>query len=83
MGPFQYPTNCYTGHMHFAAKSPYWGWGEELMTFAPKILENYYHHHRISHFSALVGKYSPSWDVVINRIRLGDLICSLKSFFYN
>jgi len=40
----------------------------------------YYYYHRISHFSALAGKYSLSSDVVINRIRLGGLICSLKSF---
>jgi len=28
----------------------------------------------------LLGIIHLSWDVVINRIRLGDLICSLKSF---
>ena len=27
-----------------------------------------------------LGNIHLSWDVVINRIRLGDLICSLKSF---
>ena len=39
----------------------------------------YHHHHRISHFSGL-GNIHLSWDVVINRIRLSGLICSLKSF---
>ena len=28
----------------------------------------------------LLGNIHLSWDVVINRIRLGGLICSLKSF---
>ena len=27
-----------------------------------------------------LGNIHPSWNVVINRIRLGGLICSLKSF---
>ena len=27
-----------------------------------------------------LGNIHPSWDAVINRIRLGGLICSLKSF---
>ena len=27
-----------------------------------------------------LGNIYPSWDVVINRIRLGGLTCSLKSF---
>jgi len=31
-----------------------------------------------SHF--LLGNMHLSWDAVINRIRLGGLICSLKSF---
>jgi len=34
---------------------------------------------RISHFSVLAGKYSPILPLVINRIRLGGLIYSLKS----
>jgi len=41
---------------------------------------HHHHHHRISHFSALAGKYSPTGDAVINRIRHGGLTCSLKSF---
>ena len=45
-----------------------------------KWLYYYYYYYQISHFSALAGKYSPILDVVINRIRLGGLICSLKSF---
>jgi len=40
----------------------------------------HHHHHRISHFSALAGKYSPTWDLVINMIRIGDLIYSLERF---
>jgi len=46
------------------------------------ILKIVYHHHyhRISYFLASAAKYSPTWDVLINRIRLGVLICSLKSF---
>ena len=30
-------------------------------------------------FQLWLGNIQLSWDVVINRIRLGDLICSLKS----
>jgi len=46
------------------------------------VLYYYYYHYYycIFHFSALAGKYSLSLDVVINRIRLGGLICSLTSF---
>jgi hypothetical protein len=32
---------------------------------------------RISHFSALAGKYSPILGCIINRIRLGGLVCNL------
>jgi hypothetical protein len=32
---------------------------------------------RISHFSALAGKYSPILGCIINRIRLGGLMCNL------
>jgi hypothetical protein len=35
---------------------------------------------RISHFSALAGKYSPILGCVINRIRLGGLMCNLGNF---
>jgi hypothetical protein len=31
-------------------------------------------------FQLWLGNFHLSWDVVINRIRLGGLICSLKSF---
>ena len=31
-------------------------------------------------FQLWVGNIHLSWDVVVNRIRLGGLICSLKSF---
>jgi hypothetical protein len=37
------------------------------------------HHHLISHFSASAGKHSPILGYVINRNRLGGLICNLKS----
>jgi hypothetical protein len=40
----------------------------------------FYHNHQISHFSALAGKHSPILGYVINRNRLGGLICNLKSF---
>jgi hypothetical protein len=35
---------------------------------------------RISHFSALAGKYSPILGCIINRIRLGALMCNLGNF---
>jgi hypothetical protein len=35
---------------------------------------------RISHFSALAGKYSPILGCIINRIRLGGLMCKLGKF---
>jgi hypothetical protein len=35
---------------------------------------------RISHFSALAGKYSPILGCIINRIRLGGLMCNLGNF---
>jgi hypothetical protein len=35
---------------------------------------------RISHFSALAGKYSPILGCIINRIRLGGLMCNLGDF---
>jgi hypothetical protein len=35
---------------------------------------------RISHFSALAEKYSPILGCIINRIRLGGLMCSLGNF---
>jgi hypothetical protein len=35
---------------------------------------------RISHFSALAGKYSPILGCIINRIRLGGLMCNLENF---
>ena len=38
------------------------------------------YYYRISHFSAWLWNIHLCWDVVINRIRLGGLICSLKSF---
>ena len=41
---------------------------------------HHHHHHRISHFSALAGKRLPILGYVINRNRLGGLICNLKSF---
>jgi len=50
---------------------------------------NHHHHHhhhhrhyhnRISHFSASAGKHSPILGCVIDRIRLGGLIYSLKKF---
>jgi len=55
---------------------------------ASTIIIYYYYYYRISHFSALTVKYSVyvcmyvyvRVYVVINRIRLGGLICSLKSF---
>jgi len=40
----------------------------------------HYHYHRISHFSASAGKHSPILGYVINRKKLGGLICNLKSF---
>ena len=47
----------------------------------------YYHHHHLNHHiiefltsQLWFGNVHLSWDVVINRIRLGGLICSLKSF---
>ena len=47
------------------------------------MLDCYYyyhhHHHRIAHFSVFLGNIHLSWDAEINRIRLGDLIYSLKS----
>jgi hypothetical protein len=45
--------------------------------------KQYYHHHHhylISHFSASAGKHSHILGYVINRNRLGGLICNLKSF---
>jgi hypothetical protein len=35
---------------------------------------------RISHFSALAGKYSPILGYFINRVRLGGLMCNLGNF---
>jgi hypothetical protein len=35
---------------------------------------------RISHFSALAGKYSPILGYFINRIRLAGLMCNLGNF---
>jgi hypothetical protein len=35
---------------------------------------------RISHFSALAGKYSPILGCIINRIRLCGLMCNLGNF---
>jgi hypothetical protein len=35
---------------------------------------------RISHFSALAGKYSPILGYFINRIELGGLMCNLGDF---
>jgi hypothetical protein len=35
---------------------------------------------RISHFSALAGKYSPILGCITNRIRLGGLMCNLENF---
>jgi hypothetical protein len=35
---------------------------------------------RISHFSALAGKFSPILECIINRIRLGGLMCNLGNF---
>jgi hypothetical protein len=35
---------------------------------------------RISHFSALAGKYSPILGCAINRIGLGGLMCNLGNF---
>jgi len=40
----------------------------------------YYYYYRMSHFSALVVKYSPILGCSNQQIRLGGLICSLKSF---
>jgi hypothetical protein len=34
----------------------------------------------ISHLSALAGKYSPILGCIINRIRLGSLMCNLGNF---
>ena len=42
------------------------------------ILDYYYY--RISHFSALAGKYSPILGRSNQQVRLGGLTCSLKSF---
>jgi hypothetical protein len=39
----------------------------------------YYYFIRISHFSALAGKYSPILGC-INRISLGGLMCNLGNF---
>jgi hypothetical protein len=36
--------------------------------------------YRISHFSASAGKHSRIMECMINRNRLGGLICDLKSF---
>ena len=44
------------------------------------IIFYYYYYYRISHFSALAGKYSHILGCSNSRIRLGGLICSLKSF---
>jgi hypothetical protein len=41
------------------------------------LMHNNCYYYRISHFSALAHI---SWDLVINRIRLGGLIYSLESF---
>jgi hypothetical protein len=35
---------------------------------------------RISHFSVLAGRYSPILGCIINRIRLGGLMCNLGNF---
>jgi hypothetical protein len=40
----------------------------------------YYYYHRISRFSASTGKHSLFLGFVINRNKLGDLICNLKCF---
>jgi hypothetical protein len=40
----------------------------------------YYYYYWISHFSASAGKHSPVLGYVMNRNRLGGLICNLKSF---
>jgi len=44
------------------------------------LLLYYYYYYRISHFQLWLGNIHLSWDVVINRIRLGGLICIFKSF---
>jgi hypothetical protein len=41
---------------------------------------HHHHHHQISHFSAIAGKHSPVLGYVINRKRLGGLICNFESF---
>jgi hypothetical protein len=40
----------------------------------------YLHHYRISRFFASAGKHSPFLVYVINRSKLGGLICNLKCF---
>jgi len=56
------------------------------MTFAPKILDddddddNNNNNNKHYHHQLWLGHIHLTWDVIINRIRLGGLICSLKSF---
>ena len=45
-----------------------------------RVIRYYYYYYRISHFSALAGKYSPILLFSNHRIRLDSLSYGLESF---
>jgi hypothetical protein len=80
--------NSFMKHAKRERKKIWGGWGPVRGTAHCYYYYCYYyyyyyydhHHHRISHFSASSGKHSRILGYVINRNRLGGLICNLKSF---
>jgi hypothetical protein len=61
-----------------AIHAAYWN-GEKTYTDS-KGHFCYHHHHQISYFSGLAGKYSPILGCIINRIRLDGLMYNSGNF---